>query len=75
MQERDFIFTEDVCKKMLDVLNKKNKAVEIEINNNKFLRILDLISIFKKITKNKLHINLYKPLKGMMIKCIKKNFD
>ena len=46
---------------MLDVLNKKNKAVEIEINNNKFLRILDLISIFKKITKNKLHINLYKP--------------
>ena len=36
MQERDFIFTEDVCKKMLDVLNKKNKAVEIEINNNKF---------------------------------------
>ena len=36
---------------MLDVLNKKNKVAEIEINNNKFLRILDLISIFKKNNK------------------------
>ena len=33
---------------MLDVLNKKNKAVEIEINNNKFLRILDLLVYSRK---------------------------
>ena len=75
MQERDFIFTEDVCKKMLDVLNKKNKAVEIEINNNKFLRILDLISIFKKITKKQITHKFVQTPKGYDDKVYKKKIS
>ena len=55
MQERDFIFSEDVCKKMLNIMKKNNKTKDIGINNNKFLRVVDLINIFKKIAKKKVY--------------------
>ena len=75
MQERDFIFTEDVCKKMLFLINKNNKIKDFEINNNKFLRIIDLISIFKKITKKKITYEFIQTPKGYDDKVYKKKIS
>jgi UDP-glucose 4-epimerase len=75
MQERDFIFSEDVCKKMLIAINKKNTNKDIEINNNKFLRILDLISIFKKITQKQITYEFIQTPKGYDDKVYKKKIS
>ena len=75
MQERDFIFSEDVCKKMLNVMKKNNKTRDIGINNNKFLRVMDLISIFKKITKKKIAYEFIQTPEGYDDKVYKKKIS
>jgi|TARA_X000001036_G_scaffold418867_1_gene438115 nucleoside-diphosphate-sugar epimerase len=75
MQERDFIFSEDVCKKMLNVMKKNNKTKDIGINNNKFLRVVDLINIFKKITKKKIAYEFIKTPEGYDDKVYKKKIS
>ena len=56
-------------------MNKKNKTTDIEINNNKFLRILDLISIFKKITEKKITHEFIQTPKGYDDKVYKKKIS
>ena len=51
MQERDFIFVEDVCKKLYLFLNSRKSIEEFKINNNRYLRIIDLVHILNKISK------------------------
>ena len=75
IQERDFIFTEDVCKKILIAINKKNTTKDIEINNNKFLRIFDLIGIFKKITQKQITYEFIQTPKGYDDKVYKKKIS
>jgi len=50
-QKRDFIFVDDVCKKLVLSNSKNFKNNEILINTNKFLRIIDMALLIKKISK------------------------
>ena len=51
LQKRDFIFVDDVCKKLVLCTTNKIKSKEIYINTNKFLRIIDMASLLIKISK------------------------
>lgn len=72
MQERDFIFVEDVCKKLLSIIDNRGKNKNFEINNNKYLRIIDLINIFKNISNIKVKFEFIKTPRGYDDKVYKK---
>jgi len=56
LQERDFIFVEDVCESLYKNLFQKTKKKEIKLNTNKYLRVIDIKNLLDKISykKNKL---------------------
>jgi hypothetical protein len=60
---------------MLFVMNKNNKTKDNVINTNKFLRIIDLINIFKKITKKKITYEFVQTPKGYDDKVYKKKIS
>lgn len=53
LQKRDFIFVNDVCMKLVSSISRNSKSNEILINTNKFLRIIDIALLIKKISKKK----------------------
>lgn len=63
-QKRDFIFVEDVCKKMIEILNKKKNILHFNLNTNKFLRIIDVVKLLDRITKTKNRYIFSKTPKG-----------
>ena len=58
MQERDFIFVEDVCKIFHKNMFKIKK--EIKINTNKFLRVIDIKNLLDKISYTKKKSNIFR---------------
>ena len=64
MQERDFIFVEDVCKKLYLSLNSRKPVEEFKINNNRYLRIIDLLHILNKISKKTISYEFVKTPSG-----------
>ena len=53
LQKRDFIYVEDVCKKILNEIKRKKYRSKIIINNNKFVSIINLMKELNKISKKK----------------------
>ena len=51
LQKRDFIFVNDVCIKLVSSISKDSKSNLVLINTNKFLRIIDIALLIKKISK------------------------
>ena len=50
LQERDFIYSEDVCKIFYKNLISLSKKKEIHVNTKKFLRIIDIKHLLDKIS-------------------------
>lgn len=71
-QERDFIFVEDVCKKLISNISNKTTAKEININTNKYLRIIDIVHILNKISKKNNKYTYVKTPQGYDDKVYKK---
>ena len=81
LQKRDFIFVEDVCKKLFLCTTNKIKSKEIYINTNKFLTIIDIAILLRKISKKNIEFEFIKTPVGYDDKIydkpimkIKKNF-
>ena len=53
LQERDFIYSKDVCKILYKNLFSLNKKKEVQVNTKKFLRIMDIKKLLDDISKNK----------------------
>lgn len=53
LQERDFLFVDDLCKILYKNLFQKSKKKEIKINTNKYLRVLDIKNLLDTISKKK----------------------
>ena len=54
LQERDFLFVDDLCKILYKNLFQKSKK-EIKINTNKYLRVLDIKNLLDTISKKKIN--------------------
>ncbi len=81
LQKRDFIFVNDVCIKLVSSLSKNSKSNVVLINTNKFLRIIDIALLIKKISKKNNKLEYVKTPAGYDDKVynkpatrIKKNF-
>lgn len=53
LQERDFIFVDDVCKILHKNFSEKVKKREIKINTKKYLRVLDIKNLLDIISNKK----------------------
>ncbi len=70
-QERDFIYSNDVCQVLYDNL-KQNKKKEVQINTKKFLRIIDIKNLLDKISNRKNNLNFVPTPEGYDDKVYKK---
>ncbi len=70
-QERDFIYSDDVCRLLYNNLNQ-NKKKEVQINTKKFLRIIDIKNLLDKISNKKNKLDFVSTPEGYDDKVYKK---